>query len=105
MSASLFLDDERDPKTARDWIIVRDYEQACQACAALGLRGPDYVSFDHDLGDGPTGYDFAKWLIENDISKPGWLPADFDFNVHSANIVGRMNIEGLLNNYLAFRVA
>jgi hypothetical protein len=43
-----------------------------------------------------TGYDAAKWLCDycflNSIPLPKW-------NVHSANPVGRDNIEGLLKNF------
>ena len=28
------------------------------------------------------------------------FPEDFKFNVHSANPIGKANIEGILNNYL-----
>lgn len=75
------------------------------------------ISFDHDLADThytpshlwddynaskkwqeeqthieKTGYDCAKWLVENRI-----MPELFW--VHSANPVGADNILGLLNNY------
>jgi len=43
-----------------------------------------------------TGYDCAKWLCEycwtNGVPIPRW-------NVHSANTVGRDNIESLLKHY------
>jgi len=57
---------------------------------------PDLISFDHDLGQGETGYDCAKWLVEqcldNNIPSPR-------FFVHSANPVGSENIMGLLTNF------
>lgn len=96
----LFLDDEREPRTPRDWVVARNFLDAVSLCV---LRGPDYISFDHDLGDGPTGYHFAKWLVERDLDHPGFIPPGFDYNVHSANVVGRANIEGLLDGYLAAR--
>jgi hypothetical protein len=103
MAWSLFLDDERSPRTERDWVIARTHEAAAALCRAKGC--PAYVSFDHDLGDGPSGHDFAHWLIERDMDEPGFIPAAFDFNVHSANVVGRANIEGLLSLYLGLRKA
>jgi hypothetical protein len=98
---SLYLDDERNPRTARDWVVARDQEEAVTAVALLGC--PSYISFDHDLGEGGTGYDFARWLIHRDIYEPGFIPTAFDFNVHSANVVGKANIEGLLSGYLKQR--
>jgi hypothetical protein len=82
---------------------------AAQAIALVEARGmPSFVSFDHDLGlnaDGslaPSGHDFAKWLIEEDLSGRR-LPDEFEFVVHSANPVGKKNIEGLLRGYLQQR--
>jgi hypothetical protein len=51
----------------------------------------DYISFDHDLGDGkPTGYDLAKaierYAYVGKMKKIGW-------DIHSANPVGKANIE------------
>jgi hypothetical protein len=64
---------------------------------------PDFVSFDHDLGDRhePTGYDVAKWMVNKDLDMDGeFMPDKFMFEVHSANPPGRENIAGLLNSYL-----
>lgn len=64
---------------------------------------PDFISFDHDLGaDEPTGYDFAKWLVEQDLEHET-LPKGFKFDVHSQNPVGAENITKLLNNYLTWK--
>jgi len=63
---------------------------------------PNYISFDYDLGkNAPTGYDFAKWLIEEHVSKNIRIPANFDFNVHSANPVNAKNISEYLKQYLS----
>lgn len=67
---------------------------------------PDYISFDHDLGDigTKTGKDVANWIVERDQELEGkFIPENFEFNVHSANPVGTENIEGLLKQYLSFR--
>jgi hypothetical protein len=58
---------------------------------------PDEISFDHDLGENTkTGYDCAKWICEycwtNGLPIPNW-------NVHSANPVGRDNIIQLMENF------
>ena len=91
---SLYLDDERNPKTERNWIIARNLKEFVKTIEDLGI--PAYISFDHDLGEGePTGYDCAKWLVNGGIVIK-------EFNVHSANIPGKENIEGLLNNWIDF---
>jgi hypothetical protein len=100
----MFLDDERfPPNDGMEWIIVRTVEEALLLLKEKGF--PTCVSFDHDLGitkDGqlePTGYDFAKLLVEHDLIF-NQMPKDFSFTVHSQNPVGKTNIEGLLSNYL-----
>ena len=90
---SLYLDDERTPKTNRDWIIVRSYSQFIYIIKKLGC--PKYASFDNDLGTKKEGYDCAKWLVENNILIK-------EFNVHSANLVAAENIKSLLNNWIKF---
>lgn len=92
---NLYIDDERYPRTDRNWTIARNAFQAKHLVTTNGV--PDYISFDHDLGEGETGYDFAKWLLEylndNDLT----LPENFDYNVHSANPVGAKNIAALMD--------
>lgn len=116
MKKKLYLDDIRTPKT-EGWDIVRSYDEFINWITENGI--PDEVSFDHDLSrehtkyffdngghENPpnpqktqfiekTGYDAAKWLgeycIDNSISLP-------EFNVHSANPVGKANIESYLYN-------
>ncbi|MHA1410896.1 MAG: cyclic-phosphate processing receiver domain-containing protein, partial [Candidatus Odinarchaeia archaeon] len=58
------------------------------------------ISFDHDLGYGPTGYDCVKWLVEASLDKRLVIPKTSTFYCHSANPVGKENILRLLNNYL-----
>ena len=113
-----------DPRVYQsdDWVIVRNFEQFTFIIMEKFKSGewPYLISFDHDLGqehtkfffenggwDSPpdpltgefvemTGYDAAKWLcdfiMEHNISVPGFL-------VHSANPVGRKNIESYLSNF------
>ena len=104
----LYLDDVRTPNTD-GWEIVRTYEDFVNWVNENGL--PDMVSFDHDLADvsydpkttsqsftyrEKTGYDAAKWLCEycwtNGLPLPQW-------NVHSANPVGRDNINSILKSF------
>jgi len=110
----LYLDDIRTPQT-EGWDIVRSYTAFVDWIRLYGL--PDEISFDHDLGEdvakakveagvskrkareqkkeAKSGYDAAKWLgefcIESGLPLPEW-------NVHSANPVGKANIEAYLSN-------
>lgn len=97
----LWLDDIR-PVPDNTWEIAVDFNDAVWFCQEYGC--PDFISFDHDLGLlSKTGNEFAHWLVNMDVDNPGFIPKDFDFQVHSANPVGAENIRGILNNYLAFR--
>lgn len=103
-SKKLYLDDLRDSPDS-SYNIVRSYKDAVRYVKQFGV--PYFISFDHDLGEDengnllPTGYDFAKWLVEMDMDNMyGGLPENFSFYVHSANPVGKKNIETYLNNYL-----
>lgn len=94
----MYIDDIRVP-SKNDYVVVRSVEEAIEYIENYGM--PVYISFDHDLGDNvPSGYDFAKWIVESDLDKKIILPKKFSFNVHSANPVGAANIEGLLTGYL-----
>ncbi|MFY9075957.1 hypothetical protein CRU99_13530 [Malaciobacter mytili] len=103
MDIKLYLDDLR-PLPDNSYILVRSYEEATKFVNKYGI--PSFISFDHDLGVDknekllPTGYDFAKWLVEMDMDKIYLFPENFSFKVHSANPVGKINIETYLNNYL-----
>lgn len=100
----LFLDDERMPaqKDAAQVIIERSYDSAVKRMQSMGC--PGFISFDHDLGEEKTGYDVAKYLIEQDLnSNFSFIPTNFCFYVHSANCVGAQNIRQLLTRYLDYR--
>lgn len=114
----LFLDDERMPgdvtwlliggvgSWGADWHIVRSMEEAIKWVEENGF--PDVISFDHDLGaehyamdysNKKTGYDFAKWLVDYDMSTNS-MPPGFKFTVHSKNPIGAENITRYINGYL-----
>lgn len=101
MKKYLYLDDEREPSTDKPWDIVRTYDDAVNYVKKHGI--PDYISFDHDLGEEKTGYDFAKWLVEQDLDGKRVFPSDFEYNVHSANPVGAKNIDNHLGAYRRYR--
>ena len=75
---------------------VYNYEDFVEYITQNGL--PDFISFDHDLGEDESGYDCAKYLVEYCIEHNLSLPK---FSVHSQNPVGKENIERLLNNFSA----
>jgi hypothetical protein len=101
----LFIDDIREPYED-DFAVVRSYSEAVGYMRSNGC--PTFVTFDHDLGDSSelSGYDIAKWMVNRDMNADGkFMPADFNFNVHSANPPGAANIRGLLDQYLEMRDA
>lgn len=122
----LFLDDIRQPKDAinlvpsnynkifwdNDWSIVRNYREFVNWILSNGV--PDLISFDHDLADihyesdfsdwefssvqlgiEQTGLDCAKWLVDHCVDYGSILSK---YIVHSANPVGRKNIQSYLDN-------
>lgn len=105
MGYKMYIDDIRIPKTD-GYVVVRSFQEALEHIKVYGF--PNFVSFDHDLGmdqtesyELPTGYDFAKWLCQEDIDHP--FMQHFDYFVHSANPAGKANIEGYLDNYMQFQ--
>lgn len=81
----IWLDDMRRPPNDA-WKWVRDYNEAV---AALEGNAVKFISFDHDLGEGKTGYDFAC-KIER-LASEGRIPR-FEWDVHSRNPVGASRI-------------
>ena len=102
MGYNLFIDDERDPVPGIDTVIVRSFEEAVEVMCDMGC--PDFISFDHDLGEGKNGYDIAKWMIETDLDEEGnFIPYKFKFYVHSQNIIGKENIEKSIGKYVELK--
>ncbi len=98
----IWLDDIREPISLledgtykeSDIRICRNYSQFVEAIQKDGL--PEIICFDHDLGEEKTGYDCAKFVVDycikNKVKLPQWY-------IQSMNIVGSLNINGLLKNY------
>ena len=99
----LFLDDERYPSDKdplKDWVIARTVNEAQDLIRDCGM--PYRMSLDHDLGDGiPTGYDFIKWLVEQDMDDVIDIDVIIYFYVHSQNPVGAENIRSYFNTYIS----
>ena len=93
MTPMIWLDDIR-PAPDNTYFVCRSYEDFIDLCSILMFLGKsiNFVDFDHDLGTEKTGYDVAKYIVENNI------PVDC-FSVHSSNSVGKDNIEQLLTHY------
>lgn len=85
----LWLDDIRPPPDST-------WTWAKSSAVAIGLLSTEditHISFDHDLGAGKDGY-FVARLIEF-FANAGVLPR-LKWTVHSANPVGRANIEAAM---------
>jgi hypothetical protein len=108
MGYKLFLDDIRTVQMVypnqqeQDFVIVRTCQSFVDYIKINGL--PEFISFDNDLGEDEQGnlledgYAAAKWLVyESELDL-----RQVRFKVHSANPVARVQIESLLNNYIAF---
>lgn len=88
----LFLDDVRP--TPSGFYRVHHYKEFTEFIIRNGM--PDFISFDHDLGEGKSGFDCAKFLIDYCLDHNITF---INFKVHSQNPVGKQNIESLLHNF------
>lgn len=91
----IYIDDLRTcPKHIQEnfsTITVRDAKTAIETISHLA--GQELlIDFDHDLGEGPSGYDVAKYIVENQIPISG-------YTIHSQNSVGAWNIHQLMSHY------
>ncbi len=91
MGLKIYLDDIRIEPENFD-IRVETGEELIRI---LKTEKVDFLSLDHDLGEGMTGYDVALFIEEaayNDsLSRIEWA-------IHSANPVGRWNIMLAMKN-------
>lgn len=96
MMVNLYLDDVR--ACPENFILVTSYEEFVNFIK--DDRWPNFISFDHDLGIGKTGFDCAKFLVDYCLDNHLDLPK---FVVHSQNPVGKLNIESLLKNFQKYQ--
>ena len=86
----LWIDDEREaPAEADFW--AKSYDEDVK----IFKNNEDktfIVDFDHDLGEDKTGYDIAKYIVEQNIPI-------IAYKIHSMNPIGRANINQLLSHY------
>ncbi len=86
----LYVDDLRQSPVPSneeiEVIVARTYKEAIRI---LNTKEVVAIDLDHDLGGNKTGYDIAKYIVENGIK--------IDIAVvHTANPVGRENIMNAL---------
>jgi hypothetical protein len=96
MSYTIFLDDERFPVSDSS-VILRSFDDAVAHVISNGV--PDHVDFDHDLGEGRNGHDFAKWLVDRALDGYGFPKS---YAVHSQNPIGASNIRATMDAYWRF---
>lgn len=97
MRTLLWLDDIRDPHVfditpyipePPDFIVwVKSEKEFEEYIVENGI--PEFISFDHDLGEGKSGKDAANFLVDYCINNNQSLPA---YGSHSSNPVGKENI-------------
>ena len=86
----IYLDDIREPPVGA--VLCRT---AREAIALIDTGKVTLISFDHDLGEGLTGYDVAKHIEELVEARKILMP---DWRIHSSNPVGRNNIEAAMRS-------
>ena len=98
----VFLDDERMP-IGNDLVVYRTAESLIDHISRQRVV-LTFISFDHDLGETlMTGYDFVRWIVDQELDGRQILSDDFSYYVHSQNPVGKRNIESLLGNYIEYK--
>ena len=92
----IYIDDVRLPKNipyGTKYVICQNYKTAIEALKKhISFGYKIIVDFDHDLGEDKSGYDIAKWIVQQGYS-------NMYFKIHSMNPVGAKNIRELLTHY------
>lgn len=98
MSWCLYLDDQiHDPaaptrRPPLGFLGASSTEEAIELVKKLGP--PIFMSLDHDLSESDRSIDFLKWLAENHYEHPP------KFAVHSANPIGKENINSFMKSWI-----
>ena len=103
----LFLDDIRNPHQSgykdSEWIVCRNDKTFKDMFESFGSI-ITHVSFDHDIdsynndGTEVTGYDCVKWLCDY-IQDNSLDISNLTLNFHTANPVGKENMETYWKNF------
>ena len=68
-----------------------------EAIALVKENGiPEFMDLDHDLADGKDAMTFLHWLADEYWTEDDSIP---DFSVHSANPIGKQNIESFMKSW------
>ena len=94
MTYNLYLDDLRNPPADRDWLVCRSSQEALNRIMDIGM--PSFVSFDHDLGEDDTTMVFLRRLVNEVWDGKTAIP---DYQIHSANPVGSLNIHSFMDSW------
>lgn len=89
----MFIDDVREPPQG-EWVVVRSSDEALSYIQTNGM--PAFISFDHDLGGDDTTMVFLRKLVDHFWNGKDVPPA---YEVHSANPVGRLNIQSFMDSW------
>jgi len=89
MGIKLYVDDERPCPDG--WVLARTYAEAIKL---IHGRGVAEISLDHDLGEDKTGYSLACAIETMAYEDDSYAPPTI--HVHTANPVGRQNIEHVI---------
>ncbi len=90
----LWLDDERP--APKGWYWAKTFDEAADILESCFV---ERVSLDHDLGNGPTGYDLVIWLTTmREAQGLNFWPIDQP-RIHSMNPVGRKNMRETIERY------
>jgi hypothetical protein len=89
----IWLDDIRPAPAG--YVLVRSVNEAKRLISSMDKDAIEVVDCDHDLGDyasdGGDGIKLLDWLVETE----NFLP----IQLHTANPVGRANMERLIRRY------
>lgn len=101
----IYLDDERNPKINKQWKIARngsDFRKLIKEWQSDKTDNQLECSLDHDLGEHTEdGYVLIKWMCEflEQHNMPQDILDNVTINVHSANPIGKGNIEGYWKSF------
>ncbi len=98
MNWKLFIDDERVPVHANDWLIARNSTHAFLMCTNQGM--PSEIAFDHDLGGEDTSIIFLKMLTDYMLDYKIKFPKNFVYSIHSQNPIGASNIKSRMDSLI-----
>jgi len=84
----IYIDDVRP--APEGWTLVKTFQELKALLISTVGQEIEEISFDHDLGDGHTGYDMIRWLSGNRNRLKRYPKKT---TVHSMNPVGKKRIE------------